>query len=126
VLKKIAGVLLILQFISSQGAFAHGEISNTSPKKGATIGALPSLLWVEFDGNPIVIKGKQSNFLIVKDSKGIIINDGITQVSGPRLSTKIKNLGTVGKITVTWRAVSEDGHPVNGTYFFIVKPKAKS
>lgn len=107
-------------------AQAHGTITNTFPKQGSTVSKIPALVWMEFDGNLIDIAKKQSNFMIIKDSKGRVLDDGHAFVGGARLNVKIKNLLAIGKITVDWRAVSEDGHPIKGSYSFMVSSKAKS
>ena len=107
-------------------AQAHGTITNTNPKQGSTISKMPPMVWMEFDGNLIDIAKKQSNFMIIKDSKGRVLDDGHAFVGGARLNVKIKNLLATGKITVDWRAVSEDGHPIKGSYSFTVSSKAKS
>ena len=102
-------------------AEAHGQFVSSNPKTGSTLSKLPKLVWVEFDGNLITIADKQTNFLTVKNSKGRELSDGKAFVSGARVSVNIKDRSAAGKIKVSWRVVSEDGHPVSSSLTFTVR-----
>ena len=102
-------------------AEAHGQFVSSNPKAGSTLSKIPKLVWVEFDGNLITIADKQTNFLTVKNSKGRELSDGKAFVSGTRVSVNIKDSSASGKIKVSWRVVSEDGHPVSSFLTFTVR-----
>ena len=102
-------------------AEAHGQFVSSNPKAGSTLSKMPKLVWVEFDGDLITIADKQTNFLTVKNSKGKELSDGKAFVSGTRVSVKIKDRSATGKIKVSWRVVSEDGHPVSSFLTFTVR-----
>jgi methionine-rich copper-binding protein CopC len=105
----------------SSWAEAHGQFVSSNPKAGSTLSKLPKLVWVEFDGNLITIADKKTNFLTVKDSKGKELSVGKAFVGGARVSVNLKDRSTTGKIKVSWRVVSEDGHPVTSSLTFTVK-----
>jgi hypothetical protein len=102
-------------------AEAHGQFVSSNPKAGSTLSKIPKLVWVEFDGDLITIADKQTNFLTVKNSKGKELSDGKAFVSGTRVSVNIKDRSATGKIKVSWRVVSEDGHPVSSFLTFTVR-----
>ena len=102
-------------------AEAHGQFVSSNPKAGSTLSKMPKLVWVEFDGDLITIADKQTNFLTVKNSKGRELSDGKAFVSGTRVSVNIKDRSASGKIKVSWRVVSEDGHPVSSFLTFTVR-----
>ena len=102
-------------------AEAHGQFVSSNPKAGSTLSKMPKLVWVEFDGDLITIADKQTNFLTVKNSKGRELSDGKAFVSGTRVSVNIKDRSATGKIKVSWRVVSEDGHPVSSFLTFTVR-----
>ena len=102
-------------------AEAHGQFVSSNPKAGSTLSKIPKLVWVEFDGDLITIADKQTNFLTVKNSKGRELSDGKAFVSGTRVSVNIKDRSATGKIKVSWRVVSEDGHPVSSFLTFTVR-----
>jgi methionine-rich copper-binding protein CopC len=109
-----------LVFVPS-GAGAHGQFVSSNPKSGSVIAKIPKVVWVEFDGNLITIADKQTNFLTVKNSKGRELSDGKVFVGGARVSVNIKDRSAAGKIKVSWRVVSEDGHPVSSFLTFNVR-----
>lgn len=117
------GIVLSLGLLmgSVEQAQAHGSFISSIPKSHSTVSKLPKLVWVEFDGNLITIADKQTNFLTVKNSKGRELSDGKAFVDGARISVYIKDRSATGKIKVSWRVVSEDGHPVSSFLTFTVR-----
>ena len=102
-------------------AEAHGQFVSSNPKAGSIVTKMPKIVWVEFNGNLITIAGKQTNFLSVKNSKGKVLSIGKAFVNGARVSVNIKDHSATGKIKVSWRVVSEDGHPVSSSLTFTVR-----
>ena len=102
-------------------AEAHGQFVSSNPKAGSIVTKMPKIAWVEFNGNLITIAGKQTNFLSVKNSKGKELSVGKAFVNGARVSVNIKDQSATGKIKVSWRVVSEDGHPVSSSLTFTVR-----
>jgi len=122
-LKKLVSALLAfgVAISAAPSASAHASYSDSNPKARSVITKLPKLLWVEFDGNLITIADKQTNFLTVKNSKGKELSEGKAFVGGARISVKIKDRNATGTIKVSWRVVSEDGHPVSSFLTFTVR-----
>ena len=125
-MRKFTSILLTILIATSLAlipswAEAHGQFVSSNPKAGSTLSKLPKLVWVEFDGNLITIADKQTNFLTVKNSKGRELSDGKAFVGGARVSVNIKDRSATGKIKVSWRVVSEDGHPVSSSLTFTVR-----
>ena len=106
---------------AAPSAGAHASYTDSNPKARSVVTKLPKLIWVEFDGNLLTIADKQTNFLSVKNSKGKEISDGKAYVGGARLTVKIKDQKATGLIKVSWRVVSEDGHPVSSSLTFTVR-----
>jgi copper resistance protein C len=100
---------------------AHGQFVSSNPKAGSTVSKLPKVVWVEFDGKLITIADKQTNFLTVRNSNGRVLSDGKAFVEGTRVSVNLKDRSAAGKIKVSWRVVSEDGHPVSSSLTFTVR-----
>jgi len=122
-LKKLVSAFLAfgVALAAAPNAGAHASYSDSNPKARSTISKLPKLVWVEFDGNLITIADKQTNFLTVKNRKGKELSNGKPFVGGARVSVNIKNRSATGKIRVSWRVVSEDGHPVSSSLTFTVR-----
>jgi methionine-rich copper-binding protein CopC len=122
-LKKLVSAFLAfgVAITAAPSAGAHASYSDSNPKTGSTLSKLPKLVWVEFDGNLITIADKKTNFLTVKNSKGKELSNGKPFVGGARISVNIKDRSATGAIKVSWRVVSEDGHPVTSSLTFTVK-----
>lgn len=103
------------------GASAHAEIAKTNPTKNAILTQPPKSVWIEFGESLLTLDTKVVNTLTVTNSKGKRVDKSPTIVSGARATTKILGALKKGKYLVTYRVVSEDGHPVKGSYYFSVK-----
>ena len=103
------------------GASAHAEIAKTNPTKNAVLSQSPNTVWIEFGESLLTLDTKVVNTLTVTNSKGKRVDKPPTIVSGARATTKILGVLKKGKYLVTYRVVSEDGHPVKGSYYFSVK-----
>ena len=124
-MKKIASALMTLALLlfGIQNANAHAQVTSSVPAKNQTVSVLPSLVWIEFDGDLLSFGDKQINELTVTNAKKVRVDIGGPIVGGARISTKLKSGLVGGKYLVSYRVVSEDGHPVSGSYSFTYKPK---
>jgi methionine-rich copper-binding protein CopC len=123
-MKKIfvATLLILSTFSYSNPASAHAQLTDSNPGVNKVVKSLPGFVWVEFDGDLMTFGDKNPNVITVLDSKKKRVDSGGSLVGGARLSTKLKAGLKVGRFQVTYRIVSEDGHPVTGNYFFTYKP----
>jgi hypothetical protein len=115
-----ATTLICLLFLPVSTAFAHAQITSTSPLRNAHLTELPKEVMVEFDGNLTIIEDLSINILKVFDQSNRQIDDGKTLVGGARLSIGIADRTGTGTFRVTYRVVSEDGHPVEDEFRFSV------
>jgi methionine-rich copper-binding protein CopC len=124
-MNKLAATLISILLILSgvQNANAHAQLSSSVPAKNQIVKVLPSLVWLEFDGDLLSFGDKQIHKITVTSSKRARVDIGGPIVGGARISTKLKVGLPAGKYLVSYRVVSEDGHPVEGSYSFTYKPK---
>ncbi|MFZ2227498.1 MAG: copper resistance protein CopC [Candidatus Nanopelagicaceae bacterium] len=104
-----------------QSAFAHAGLISSTPGSGARLTALPSEVKLEFGENLLTLGDAQTNVLVVKDPDGVQISKSDFLILGRFLSVSLNPSNKGGTFTVDWRIVSEDGHPVEGTFQFSVK-----
>ena len=117
--KLIAVIAFGLAFWVSPSAIAHASLTSSNIKANSTIKELPKYVWVEFDGNLITL-GKFSVNKISLKGPGGEYAIGKPLLGGARISVATKSKGTKGNYTLSWRVVSEDGHPVAGSFKFNV------
>ncbi len=117
------GLLAILCLIlSAPTSFAHGEIVTSYPLRDSTSSPTPTQVWIEFDGELQLIDGEVVNTLKVTDPTGLVVSAEEAIIEGSRISSQISDQSVGGVFTVEYRIVSEDGHPVEGSYTFEASP----
>ncbi len=132
-MKKIASGFAALAFgLSailgiSAPASAHAELVEASPAADSLIGALPEYVDLTFGENIMTLDGSEgSNIITVVDSNGAKVDDETIVVNAAVVSVGIKPGFGDGTYTVAYRVVSEDGHPIEGSYKFEVGEAAQT
>lgn len=112
-MKKTLTTLMIgASIVLAPTASAHDELTGTSPKNGASVTSAPATVGLTFAETPLNV----GNQISVKAPDGSTSAAKPT-VNGTTVSAPFTNHGN-GLYTVTWRVVSDDGHPVSGAYSF--------
>lgn len=98
---------------------AHTRLVAASPAEGDTLAAAPTLLRLEFS-DPV---DPESARLAITRPDGTVFRLVAERDSDDStiLTSALAGLGS-GPHRVTWRVVSPDGHPVTGSYVFVVEP----
>ena len=112
-----ACLAVVLSAISSP-AFAHDELIGASPAAGAQLEALPAQLELTFSG--VLFTEEGATGVSVTDAAGTDLTSGDPVIDGTRLTQPLTGTAQ-GAVTVTWRVVSSDGHPISGQYSFTVE-----
>ena len=118
--RKILVLCAVLLISSPTSAFAHGEMVRADPTANSRVISAPAEVSIEFDGKLQVLGNATINSITVKDDKGQVISEPTSIVNGMKITSKLTSLEVTGLISVSYRIVSEDGHPVEGEYSFTV------
>ncbi|MGV1034651.1 MAG: copper resistance CopC family protein [Microbacteriaceae bacterium] len=102
-------------------AFAHDSIDSVSPEAGSIVATAPTEIALTFT-EPVIEIG---NAIVVTDDTGADWASGDITVADRTVRQPLKSGMPEGVYTVTWRIVSEDGHPVSGAYVFGVGSSAE-
>jgi copper resistance protein C len=114
--------LALAAFLAAAPAQAHDALASTSPADGQTITTNPGTVSITLTNPPNTgIPG--SNILTVTAPDGHVVSTGEVTIDGATLSTAAK-IDHDGKHTVQWRAVSADGHPIEGAFSFTYMAEA--
>ncbi|MFT2691155.1 copper resistance protein CopC [Clavibacter zhangzhiyongii] len=105
-------------------ASAHDRLVGSTPAADATVTAEPGTVALDFSAELLALDAQASGFAIqvVNSSDGSFHQDGCVTVDGSTATSRVA-LGTAGTYEVTWRAVSGDSHPIDGTYSFTYAPE---
>lgn len=101
-------------------SFAHSEVVSVTPTPGSTVDAGDINIDVEFNEDLMQdANSAGSEIKVVNSATGEDISAGCVYVEGAHLHARM--VGYVdGPVTVTWRTVADDGHPVSESFEFTV------
>jgi len=98
-------------------AFAHDELVSTDPPADAVLDALPGQITFTYSADILTEEG--TAVVQVTDADGTSLTEGTPVVSGTDATQTLAGAAS-GPVTVVWRVVSSDGHPIDGTFSFTV------
>ncbi|MDQ0851833.1 methionine-rich copper-binding protein CopC [Arthrobacter sp. B3I9] len=115
----LTGVLAAMTLVSvlfgaAVPASAHDVAESTSPASGATVATPPEKVSITFNRNPLSL-GSQ---ILVSDAAGNSWADGNVEIVDNVASQRLRQGAPAGVFTVSWRIVSSDSHPIEGTFTF--------
>jgi copper transport protein len=126
-LRRISAVLLVVLLaaaLAAGTAYAHAMLLSSEPEDGETLGHSPKVFVLTFD------EGIETDFvqLQVEDSAGREADQGEPYHPGGRDELVAVRLrpALAGTYVASYRAISEDGHPVEKTTQFTVRAPAAS
>jgi methionine-rich copper-binding protein CopC len=120
----VATGTLALALVPAGPAAAHDYVVSSTPAAGSTVDSSPSTVSITFNDVILDLSGTgSSNVLEVTDAAGLHYEDGCSTTSGPTLTTGVA-LGAPGAYTMTYQAVSADGHTVSDAVPFTYAPAA--
>ncbi len=99
----------------SQPAYAHADLVSTDPVEGAVLQTAPDDVLFTFDE---AVRGVPDGVQVF-DSLGELV-DVTSTVEGTALRVGLTDQLRTGTTVITWRVVSEDGHPIGGALTFSV------
>jgi copper transport protein len=110
----LLATILLTAFVATTVACAHASLGATEPKDGAVIETAPSLYLLTFS-EPV---SPLSLNLVRPDGSSLrldhfVLKDRTVEIEAPT------QLGR-GTHVISWRVVSEDGHPIGGSVLFSV------
>lgn len=113
---------VVFNLLQISPTFAHGELVDSYPVQFANVNPIPLQVWLQFDGDLQIIDGETINTIEVEDSTGLVVSYGDAIIEGGKITTKLSGQSAPGVFTVRYRIVSQDGHPVEGSYTFNASP----
>jgi hypothetical protein len=99
-------------------AAAHDRLLGSDPAAESTVEQLPPALSLTFSAAIAADAGASE--IQVTDAAGAPLTDGAPVVDGPILTQPLTQVTAAGPVTVLWKVVSSDGHPISGQFTFTV------
>ncbi len=98
-------------------ALAHDELIGSDPAAGTQLDALPGALTLTFSG--VIAPDAGASVVEVTDAAGTALADGEPSAQDNVLTQALTGEAS-GVVTVLWKVVSSDGHPISGEFSFTV------
>lgn len=115
-LAGVAATFLLLLVLAAP-AFGHASLVSTTPADGAELGSSPSEVVLSFS-EPVEVPPAG---IRVFDGSGERVDTGaVDRADATTVSAPLAAGLDDGSYIVTWRAVSEDGHPIRGAFVYTV------
>jgi methionine-rich copper-binding protein CopC len=116
------GAAGLLALVPVSPAAAHDYVVSSTPAEGSTQSVELDEASITFNDVVLDLSGTgSSNVLEVTDASGRHYEDGCSTTSGATLSTGVA-LGAAGDYSMTYQAVSSDGHTVSASLPFTWAP----
>ena len=120
--RRIVAVLGAI-LLAPAAALAHGALKSSQPASGAHLAAVPPEIRLDFTEGPELSLSRVE----LRDATGALLALGplaFASDSRRSLVAPIQGALAAGKYTVSWVFVGSDGHPVRGSFEFIIVPGA--
>jgi len=102
-------------------ASAHDELVSSDPPAGATLDAVPAEITLTYSAEILAEDGATQ--VQVTDETGASLAETAPVVSGTEVTQTLSPAAS-GVVSVVWRVVSSDGHPISGDFTFTVPAAA--
>lgn len=112
----LAAFLMLFGLTLGSAASAHDQLVSSNPADGDELEQQPEWLELEFSG---LIQEIGSEVRVL-DEDGSDVSAGELTVEERTLSVALPDNLTAGEYTVQWRVVSEDSHPIDGSFSFTI------
>ncbi len=109
----VAVIVALLAWAGTAPASAHAELDSSDPAQGATLTTPPTEITLTF-GEVISDAGLQ---IVAQGPTGPVTLDAPV-LQGPKVITPWPTTAPDGAYTISYRVVSADGHPIDGSVAF--------
>lgn len=115
----VLGLITLLTCAGAIPARAHDQLLGSDPADGAILDTPPGAITLTFSAEILPV----APTVRVQDAAGAVVVDADPFVAGAVVTQPMPTVPP-GAYTVTWRVVSTDGHPIEGTFAFTVASAA--
>lgn len=121
-MKRSLILTLLFSLFIGQSALAHDSLIGQFPAEGQSLEAGVIEIRLDFSDEVLAIQGSSATEIIISGPNGqeTIRNNGCALVEGQTAIARVE-LVESGSYQVAWRTVSNDGHPISGSYSFNIE-----
>lgn len=108
-------IAILIAILWTAPAGAHALLVGTDPKDGSSLAAAPSTITLTFSEDIAM-----PAFIAVQSPDGKQVATSRPKAVDQRVTAMVTDVGKRGHYAVSYRVVSTDGHPVEGTIHYAV------
>ena len=112
--------LVMTLALTTVPATAHEQLVDQNPKPEEVVEAGIVEVKLSFSDDLIILEGSAGSEIVVLDEDQNPVNNGCAVVDG-RSAIARADIDKAGTYQVGWRVVSADGHPISGSFSFVVE-----
>ena len=101
-------------------ASSHEQLVNQEPKSGQVLEAGIAEVRLSFSDDLISLDNSAGSEIVILDENQNPVNNGCAVIDA-RTAIARADIDTPGTYQVGWRVVSGDGHPISGSFSFVVE-----
>ena len=101
-------------------ATSHEQLVDQEPKPGQILEAGIAEVKLSFSDDLISLDNSAGSEIVILDSNQNPVNNGCAAIDA-RTAIARADIDTPGTYQVGWRVVSGDGHPISGSFSFVVE-----
>ena len=101
-------------------ATSHEQLVDQEPKSGQVLEAGISEVRLSFSDDLISLDNSAGSEIVILDENQNPVNNGCAVIDA-RTAIARADIDTPGTYQVGWRVVSGDGHPISGSFSFVVE-----
>jgi methionine-rich copper-binding protein CopC len=101
-------------------ASSHEQLVDQEPKPGQVLEAGIAEVRLSFSDDLISLDNSAGSEIVILDSNQNPVNNGCAVIDA-RTAIARADIDTPGTYQVGWRVVSGDGHPISGSFSFVVE-----
>ena len=103
-------------------AAAHDGLDSTIPAVDSTVTVAPQSVTLNFTGQPQTLEGTALVEVVTEGGENLA--EGAPSIDGGTITQPLRSAPVSGIVTVRWRIVGTDGHPISDSFTYTVQPLA--
>lgn len=107
--------VVALLIVGGPTAYGHAVLVSTTPEDGATVATMPDEIVLTFNERVTT-----PAYVVAEAPDGTTVASGQARTDGTRVRAATEPADIAGRYRISYRVVSADGHPINGSVYVTV------
>jgi copper resistance protein C len=114
-MRRLLALIAVLVLLPAP-VYAHTEVVSTTPAANEEVTAAPTQVTI----TTVEAVREMGSAIVVTSPSGARVDDGSTEIDGRITLVGLVALTEFGTYTVDYRLLANDGHPIEGTFSFVL------